>query len=164
MPRGMSLRTHLDEVRHAARAVQAGLGHGFLEATYVDALALELAWRGVPHRRDVELSVAYCGHPVRGGARADLVVADVAVQVRARPLLERPDVAQLAHVVRAAGLPRGLLVNFGTWGLEERLVLPRRGPGPPAPRASLDHGPPAQATASRAAVAAVTPGRTRAPP
>jgi GxxExxY protein len=47
----------------AAMEVHRQLGHGFLEAVYQEALAIELAERTVPYAREVEAPVLHKGIP-----------------------------------------------------------------------------------------------------
>ena len=43
----------------AAMEVHRVLGCGFLEAVYQEAFALELSWRGIPFRREVDLPIFF---------------------------------------------------------------------------------------------------------
>ena len=43
----------------AAMEVHRQLGHGFLEPVYQEALALELALRGVQSEREVDIPICY---------------------------------------------------------------------------------------------------------
>jgi hypothetical protein len=45
----------------AAMEVHGQLGHGFLEAVYQEAMAVELTERNLPFQREVELPVMYKG-------------------------------------------------------------------------------------------------------
>ena len=55
----------------AAMEVHRQLGCGFLEPVYQEALALELAARAVPCRREVELPIFYKGRHLKATYRAD---------------------------------------------------------------------------------------------
>ena len=57
----------------AAMAVHRELGHGFLEAVYQEALAVEFQHQGIPFAREVELPVHYRGKLLATGYRADFV-------------------------------------------------------------------------------------------
>lgn len=108
----------------AALEVHRQLGCGFLEAVYQEALALELAARGVPFRREVEFPVFYKGKPLNVTYRADFVCFDsVIVEVKALARLSGVDQAQLINYLKATGYEVGLLLNFGAASLEhQRLV------------------------------------------
>lgn len=59
----------------AAIEVHRVLGPGLFESIYEEALAVELALRSVPFRRQVTVDVEYKGRSV-GQARLDMIVAD----------------------------------------------------------------------------------------
>ena len=48
----------------AAIEVHRELGHGFLEAAYKDALAIEFEARGIPLKREVLVTIYYKGRPL----------------------------------------------------------------------------------------------------
>jgi GxxExxY protein len=109
----------------AAMEVHRELGHGFLEAVYQEALAIELAKRNIPFQREVPLPVEYKGQRLTCSYRADFVCFEsVVVELKAMAELTGADEAQLINELKAAGLNRGLLLNFGAPSLEyKRLVF-----------------------------------------
>lgn len=103
----------------AAMEVHRELGHGFLEAVYQEALAIELAARKIPFRREVPLAVNYKGHKLACSYRADFVCYEnVLVELKAVSQLTGVDEAQVINEMKATGMQRALLFNFGTPSLE----------------------------------------------
>ena len=111
----------------AAQEVQRELGSGFLEAVYHAALAQELAARGIPLRREVDLPVFYKGQRLPCDYRADLVCFEsVIVELKALAALATVHEAQVINYLKATGQEVGLLINFGAELLQyKRLVLSR---------------------------------------
>ena len=78
--------------------VHRQLGCGFLEAVYQEALALELATRSVPHRREVDLPVYYKGQRLNTSYRADFFCYDsVIVELKALARLSGTEEAQILN-------------------------------------------------------------------
>ena len=120
--------------------VHRHLGHGFLEAVYQEALAIELTAKGIPFQREVGLSVLYKGQILQCGYRADFICFDeVVVELKAIAQLTGVDDAQMINELKATGFNRGLLLNFGSPSLEyKRLVFNLRESAKSADRTSAD--------------------------
>src|SRR6185503_7180076 len=68
----------------AAMEVHRQLGHGFLEAVYKEALAIELELRGIPFKREVPLSIYYKGKLLDCKYQADFICyGDIIVEAKA---------------------------------------------------------------------------------
>ncbi|MBI3043605.1 MAG: GxxExxY protein [Betaproteobacteria bacterium] len=79
----------------AAMEAHRELGFGFLEAVYQDALAVELASRQIPFRREVTLPVFYKGQKLPSSYRADFICFDeVLVEIKALGRLTGVEEAQ----------------------------------------------------------------------
>jgi len=120
----------------AAIEVHRLLGRGFLEYVYRTPLELELLERGIPYKREVQYPIVYKGKPTGIAFRADLVCyGEVIVELKAMKQLTGTERAQTINYLRASGLKRALLLNFGTALLSiERFVnfpLEARATGPP---------------------------------
>jgi len=111
----------------AAMEVHRQLGPGFLEAVYQEALAIELADRGIPFRREEELPIDYKGRRLPCRYRADFVCyEDIIVELKATQGLTGNDEAQALNCLKATRLKRGLLFNFGRPSLEfKRFIFSR---------------------------------------
>ncbi|NOT02374.1 MAG: GxxExxY protein [Phycisphaerales bacterium] len=107
----------------AAIEVHRCLGSGFLESVYQQAMVVELAERGVPFRREVELPVTYKGRLLPCPYRADFLCHDeIIVELKAIASLGGIEQAQAINYLKATGLRRALLLNFGSSKLEVRRI------------------------------------------
>jgi GxxExxY protein len=109
-----------------AYAVANGLGTGFLEQVYENALANALGDAGLSVARQSRHDVVFEGRVV-GTYVADIVVEDnVIVELKAVSSLHPTHTAQCINILKATGLPLCLLMNFGGKRLEvRRLYRPR---------------------------------------
>jgi GxxExxY protein len=114
----------------AAMEVHRHLGHGFLEAVYQEALAVELTAREISFQREVILPIRYKGQLLQCGYRADFVCfGEIVVELKAISQLTGTDEAQTINELKAINLNRALLINFGAPSLEyKRLVFNLREP------------------------------------
>lgn len=103
----------------AGMEVHRELGHGFLEAVYQEAMAVEMTARKIPFQREVPLQVYYKGQKLATGYRADFVCYEnVLVELKAISQLTSVDEAQVINEMKATGMQRALLMNFGAPSLE----------------------------------------------
>lgn len=109
----------------ACMAVHGSLGFGFLEAVYQEALAIELHHADIPFQREQPIAIRYRNQVLAATYRADFIChGDVIVELKAISKLMPEHEAQLLHYLKATGVRRGLLVNFGSRSLEyKRLVF-----------------------------------------
>ena len=98
----------------SAMEVYNQLGPGFLEAVYQEALEIEFAERGIPHRPQAELPISYKGRTLKKSYIADFLTFDsVVVEIKAQGSLTSHDEAQVINELKASGLEVGVLLNFG---------------------------------------------------
>jgi len=105
--------------------VHRQLGHGFLEAVYQEALAVEMTAREIPFQREVMLPIRYKGQLLQCGYRADFICfGEIVAELKAIGQLTGTDEAQAINELKATHLNRALLINFGAPSLEyKRLVF-----------------------------------------
>ena len=102
----------------AAIEVHRILGPGLLESIYEEALCHEFKLCSISFERQKEINVLYKEITIKG-QRLDLLVdREVVVELKAVSRLPEVAKAQALSYLKATGLKRALLINFG----EKRLV------------------------------------------
>jgi GxxExxY protein len=102
-----------EKIIGAAIEVHRILGPGLLESIYEEALTIELELRSIPFQRQVEIDVQYKGHTIKGQRLDLLVEGQVVVELKSVTNLPEVAMAQVLSYLKASGLKRGLLLNFG---------------------------------------------------
>ena len=105
----------------AALEVHKGLGSGFLEAVYQEALGREFTDQGIPFRSQPLVEITYKGKPLNKTYQPDFVCyAKIIVEIKAISKLTGNEEAQIINYLKATGLKVGLLINFGAKSLEHK--------------------------------------------
>ncbi|MBC8243485.1 MAG: GxxExxY protein [Verrucomicrobia bacterium] len=105
----------------AAMAVHTELGNGFLEAVYQEALEREFQENKIPFEREQALAIDYRGAPLTTCYKADFVCfKSVIVELKALSDLTGTEDSQVINYLKASGLSRALLINFGTKKLQHK--------------------------------------------
>jgi GxxExxY protein len=99
----------------AAIEVHRKMGRGFLEQVYFQCLEIEFQRRSIPYEREVSLPVRYDGILLPVSFRVDFVCYEsIVVEVKALSAITGREEAQVLNYLRASGMRRGVLLNFGT--------------------------------------------------
>ena len=102
------------KIMGAAFKVYNGLGHGFLEAVYQEALEIEFQRRNIPYEREKELKITYDGVELKQTYKADFVCyGKIIIELKAVSALEDAHRSQVYNYLHATGFKLGLLYNFG---------------------------------------------------
>jgi GxxExxY protein len=107
-----------EKIINAAIEVHSILGPGLLETIYEEALCHELGLRKIFHEQQVPVDVHYKLRTLQGQRLDLLVEREVIVEVKSLQRLPEVATAQVLSYLKATGLKRALLINFG----ERRLV------------------------------------------
>ena len=112
-----------EKVIGCAFTVSNGLGAGFLEKVYENALAHEIRKAGLSVVQQYGVPVYY-DEVMVGDYVADLLVeAHVLVELKAVKALDKIHLAQCLNYLKATHLPICLLINFGKPRLEIKRII-----------------------------------------
>jgi GxxExxY protein len=116
----------------AAMTVHRILGHGFLEPVYQEAMEHEFVGCGIAYEREHPLPVHYRGKLLQTSYRVDfLCYGSILVELKALQALSGSEEAQVINYMKASGIEKSLLINFGAPSLQyKRLVLSLRKSAP----------------------------------
>ena len=108
----------------AAIAVHNKLGCGFLEAVYQEALEKQFQLQGIPYEREKHLPIFYMEKQLETHYQVDFVCFEmVIVELKALQQLSETEDAQVINYLKASGLHKALLINFGTQSLQHKRLV-----------------------------------------
>ena len=101
------------ETIDAAFQVHKSLGPGLLESVYEVCLCHELAHRGIPFQRQLNLPVVYQDVRLDAGLRLDIVVREsIILELKAVETMIPLYEAQLLTYLKLTNMRLGFLINF----------------------------------------------------
>ncbi len=108
----------------AALEVLGGVGHGFHEKPYENALVVEFGLRGIPFSQQPSFNISYKGHKV-GQFTPDLIAFDaIVVDAKTIDRITDHERGQMINYLRITKRRVGVILNFSHAKLEwERIVL-----------------------------------------
>jgi GxxExxY protein len=110
-----------EKIIGAAIEVHRILGPGLLESVYEQALCHEFELRGIKYQRQAHIEMVYKDKVIKD-QRIDMLVEDdgdrAVVDLKSVSRLPEISTAQVLSYLKATGIKRGLVINFG----ETRLV------------------------------------------
>lgn len=119
----MDLNRVTEKIIGCAYKVSNGLGSGFLEKVYENALAHKLRREGLRVLQQHPIQVYYDGVVV-GEYYADLLVEDsVVVELKTIKKIDEVHMAQCLNYLKATGLHVCLLVNFAKPRVEIKRIV-----------------------------------------
>lgn len=103
----------------AAIEVHRALGPGLIENVYEEALCHEFDIQNIHYLRQAGVDFIYKGKRIKG-QRLDLLVENqVVVELKSLQRLPNVVTAQVLGYLKATGLKRGLVINFGNEVLKQ---------------------------------------------
>lgn len=106
----------------SAMRVHTHLGPGLLESVYHRCLCHELSHAHIPFEQQVPLPIRYRGVEINSGYLADIIVHNqVILELKAVEHLHPLHEAQLLTYLRLSPCRIGLLINFNTVSLTDRI-------------------------------------------
>ena len=114
------------QIRGAAFCVHTALGPGLLESVYEAALKYELEKTGLMVQSQVGIPVVYKEIKLDLGFRLDLLVErQVIVEIKSVESLNEVHFKQVMTYLRLSQIKLGLLINFNTNRLEDKISIKR---------------------------------------
>ncbi|PWW81212.1 GxxExxY protein [Prosthecochloris marina] len=108
----------------AAQEVHRQLGHGFLEAVYQEALAVEFTLRTIPFEKEKSFPVFYKNQTLDKYYQADFYCyGKIIVELKALVQITSDHEAQVLNYLKITKSKLGILINFGQKSLVFRRLL-----------------------------------------
>jgi GxxExxY protein len=100
------------EIGEIAKEIWQELGPGFSERVYHNAFEVGLRERGIKYETERIILLFFKNRNI-GNLRADLIVGDTVVELKATTKLKDENRWQCRNYMKLLSLPKGVLINFG---------------------------------------------------
>ena len=111
------------EIVGSAMEVLNGIGHGFHEKPYENALVIEFNLRGIPCRQQQQYDIIYKAEKV-GDYVPDLIAYEkIIVDTKVIEKITDREVGQMMNYLKVTGLRLGYILNFKHARLEWKRVI-----------------------------------------
>ena len=131
---GEELDRLIEQVRQVSYRLHVYLGVGLLEKVYENGLKHRLTKVGFKVDAQKPLKVVDEDGFILGDYYADLVVNDeLIIELKAVKTITNEHLAQLLNYLAITKQPAGLLINFGSYRFESRVVHAKLRPSPDSP-------------------------------
>jgi len=108
----------------ACMEVHKGLGKGFSEIVYGDALEIEFNKQEIQYSREEKFIITYNGIKLRHYYIADFVIENaIVLETKAIESLTKSHIKQTLNYLAASKLKLGLLINFGEDSLNYKRII-----------------------------------------
>ena len=108
----------------AAMEVHNGLGNGFLEAVYQEALEKEFQERKIPYKRESPLTIYYKNKPLNKRYITDFICYDkIIIEIKTVSAITAEHSMQIINYLTATNLKLGLIINFSKQSLEYKRII-----------------------------------------
>jgi len=122
----MELNELTYKIRGAIFTIHKELGPGLLESVYESALTYELIELGLHVKTQVGLPVVYKSVTLELGFRIDILVNDaIIIEIKSVETLHSVHKKQLSTYLKLSGKRLGILVNFNSAILQDKVSLVR---------------------------------------
>lgn len=121
---GLLYKDEAFQIIGAAQEVHRQLGHGFLEAVYQEALAVEFTLRTIPFEKEKSFPVFYKNQTLDKYYQADFYCyGKIIVELKALVQITSDHEAQVLNYLKITKSKLGILINFGQKSLVFRRLL-----------------------------------------
>jgi GxxExxY protein len=104
--------------------VHSGLGPGFTEPVYQEALEKQFLKDLIPYEREKLLNVYYDGQKLKKHFKADFVCyGNIIVELKAAILIHSDNLIQAKSYLKSTNFQLGIIVNFGQKSLVFKRVI-----------------------------------------
>lgn len=124
----MNLETETKTIIGIAFDVMNGVGCGFREKAYENAMVREFELRSIPHDQQRSFPLIYKDSQI-DTLIPDLIAFDqIIIDTKTIKHITDRELAQMLSYLQATKLPLGLIINFGNPRVEIKRVHPLRNP------------------------------------